>query len=250
MYSSSTAQHGGDACNTRLTMPAMLVAIARVLSPQLHTQPQGGNAVQCVTNANLLLAPSPVPIVLSEAVLKEVVHGGAPTLINCLLDVHLTTEVTLRPLVLVWDDGRRYRRTGLSLGAHLQGNNTTANDEWCENAKRRPTGGGASKIKAGYRGRSQLFFIHDAADDFPPCSRLLGTLPDHTSSQHHNSDALSRSIFEILIRSNRQKRWRRSSSTAISGGRVCGKMFRQRYVGGSFPLGDLDKSLFWPEILL
>lgn len=177
--------------NTRLTMRAMLVAVARVLSPQLHRQPQGGNAVQCVTNANLLLAPSPVPIVLSEAVLKEVVHGGAPTLINCLLDVHLTTEVTLRPLVLVWDDGRRYRRTGRSLGAHLQG--TKQHRQPTSTAKYgEPTCGGASKRKAGYRSFSSTMPLMIC----PPLLPFVGT--HYPITHHHNITTVMRSADPSL----------------------------------------------------
>lgn len=91
---------------------------------QKKTKTEHGRTTSANKPTNLLLAPSPVPIVLSEAVLEQIVHRRAPTLVDCLLDVHLPAEVALRPLVLVRDDGRRHGRAGRSLGAHLQGNNT------------------------------------------------------------------------------------------------------------------------------
>lgn len=45
--------------------------------------------------ADLLLAPSPVSIVLSKALLQEVIDRGAAGLVDGLLDVHLPAEVTL-----------------------------------------------------------------------------------------------------------------------------------------------------------
>lgn len=70
---------------------------------------------------DLLLAPTPVSIVLSKAVLQTIVYRRAARLVDGLFDVHLPTEVTLRALVLVWDDGRRYGGAMRILGAHQSG---------------------------------------------------------------------------------------------------------------------------------
>lgn len=57
-----------------------------------------------------------------------------------------------------------------------------------------------------------------------------GWVTGRCAVSHTPSDALSTSSLERLIRSGREKRWHHSNSTAISGGRVCGKMFHQRCV--------------------
>ena len=67
----------------------------------------------------LYLALSPVSIVLAKALLQLVVIEGAAVAIDSLLDVYLSAKVALRTLMLVWDNGRRYKRARRNFGNHV-----------------------------------------------------------------------------------------------------------------------------------
>lgn len=68
---------------------------------------------------HLRLAPSPVSIVLTKALLQSVVFQGATRAIDSFLDVYLSAKVALRTLMLVFDNGRRHRRARRSLDNHV-----------------------------------------------------------------------------------------------------------------------------------
>lgn len=68
---------------------------------------------------HLRLAPSPVSIVLTKALLQSVVFQGATRAIDSFLDVYLSAKVALRTLMLVFDNGRRHRRARRILDNHV-----------------------------------------------------------------------------------------------------------------------------------